>query len=38
MDPVSGIQNRNRKHIYLRNIQDTNETLFYRLETIILMR
>lgn len=31
MDPVSGIQTEIDKHIYLRNIQDTNETLFYRL-------
>ncbi len=31
MDPVSGIQTEIDKHIYLRNIRDTNETLFYRL-------
>lgn len=31
MDPVSGFKTEIDKHIYLRNIQDTNETLFYRL-------
>ena len=30
MDPVPGFKTEIDKHIYLRNIQDTNETLFYR--------